>query len=539
MSVIAIANQKGGCGKTTTAINLAACLGNKNKKVLLIDTDPQGHASLGLGKRCDDMPGLFEVMSGNSSLEDVIIKDITDGVDLVPATISLAALDHILLDAEDRDQQLANHLKTVKDSYDFVLIDCPPTLGTISINVLVAANRVLIPIEMSLFSLDGVERLNETIDLVADKNNINLPISILPTIIDNRTLLSRQFLKQIWERFPDEVLPVNIHQTIKLKEAVYKGIPVIKHSAKCVAAMDYSRLATEMIRLDELYAIDNVTIKDIVEKEFNQLPVANINVEADINALGNINVVNDTQVSDTLLSDTLENESPVNDDIDHDMLEKTIRNIVQQSQVVQTTEGDVYSVDMSSRSNDTRIDDVEKAFEMALEMANEKNRDGLSETGNIDAVSDATRELINELSSDDSLEESVNDESGELLAEEVNSEVIELASALVEDTNITIDNLDDDQESKKVIWDYGNFAGKDVKIAGEFNDWIPDRGIKTFNGNGDLKKELYVTPGQYQYRIVVDGKWQDDPYNPNRVKNKFGGNNSLLNITPDQMPGVM
>lgn len=468
MSVIAIANQKGGCGKTTTAINLAACLGKKQKKVLLIDTDPQGHASLGLGKRCEDVPGLYEVMSGHGSINDVIIEQIADGVDIVPATISLAAIDHVLSEKSNKDKQLDKHLCDVKSNYDFVLIDCPPALSTISINVLVAADRVLIPIEMSLFALDGVERLHETIELVAEKYNKKLPVSVLPTMVDNRTLCSREFLKHIWERFPNEILPVNINQTVRLKEAVCQGLPVIEHARKSVAAMDYSRLATEIIQLTEQQ----------LETQL-EIPAETV-------------FFPDTDVAETALED---------DYLTNEILDKTIRDVVQtQESVIHTESGDVYSLVVSSQSGP------------------------------------AIEEEINEVPSAQAVVEARN----ELRAENKAYSATEVAQTVNDSNeNITINDLDDDDTNKKVILDYGDFAGKEVKIAGEFNDWIPDRGIETLDAGGDLKKVLRIPPGQYQYRIVIDGKWQDDPFNPNRVKNKFGGNNSLLDIAGGHLPGGM
>ena len=165
MMTIAIANQKGGCGKTTTAINLAACLGQQQQRVLLIDMDPQGHASLGMGLQCKDRWGLYEVLMFEAEINDVIIPGVSKGVDIIPATISLAAAEQLLSNLSKKDLQLLLHLEELETDYDYIILDCPPQLGLLSFNALRAADQLIIPLEMSSFALDGVERLSDTLAL--------------------------------------------------------------------------------------------------------------------------------------------------------------------------------------------------------------------------------------------------------------------------------------------------------------------------------------------------------------------------------------
>ena len=385
MTIIAIANQKGGCGKTTTAINLAACLGRKDCRVLLIDMDPQGHASLGLGQHCEDMAGLYEVFVQDVTLNEVILKEVTIGVDLVPATISLAAVEHLLADIPARERQLGLHLDQLQNDYDFVIIDCPPTLGMLSFNALRTAELALVPMEISRFSLDGILRLQDTIELLASRYDLEIPILILPTLVDYRTRFTRNILAEIKTRYRDELLPVYIHHTVRLKEAAWHGKPVIDHAPRSLVAADFHALAEIIVQRTRPAQI----LKDlsILEERLTQ---------------------------------------------DH------------QVQVIRE----------EAESTSGRMADIVSA-------SGEEDRQG---------------------------------------------------------------------QARRITLSFGDIASTDVKIAGDFNGWIPDKQVETRLHHGIITKSLRLNPGSYQYRLVIDGQWQEDPTNPNQAANIYGEINSILKV---------
>lgn len=369
MKIIAVANQKGGCGKTTTAINLAACLGKKEQRVLLLDLDPQGHASLGFGVYSDDARDLYDVFTGEVKLEDIIIPDVFAGVDVVPATMTLAAAEHLPVRSDERDRQLEIHLAGIGHRYDYMVIDCPPSMGLLSLNALMVADLVLIPIEMSLFGLNGIDHMYETIALLGERRGCSIPIRVVPTLVDSRTRLCRQFLHEVGERFADDVSSVMVQFTVRLKEAVRQGVPIIAYDPASTAAVQYLRLADELM--------SNLQEQPKTESEHEHA---------------------------------------------------------------------------------ARITGMKHAFEQAMARISK---------------SDARQ---------------------------------------------------------KVVLRLFGYAARDVQIAGDFNDWTPDRGVITRTAGDDVEKILMLAPGTYQYRYIVDGAWQEDPSNPEQALNFSGGFNSILHV---------
>jgi chromosome partitioning protein len=367
MKIIAIANHKGGCGKTTTAINLSACLGKKEQRVLLLDLDPQGHSSLGFGVFNEDARDLYDVFTGEVSLEEIILPGVFTGVDVVPATLTLAAAEHLPVRNEDRDEQLKIHLQPIRESYDYAVIDCPPSTGLLSLNALAVADLVLIPIEMSLFGLSGIDHMYKTIALMRARHNRDISIRVLPTLVDSRTRLCRHFLHEVGERFADDVSSVMVQSTVRLNEAVRQGVPIIAYDPTSTVAVQYNRLA------DELMSV------------LNTIPA----------------------------------------------------------------------------SGDARKSPI----------------------GQMKSAFDSARAQLRKFSGE-----------------------------------------------QKVTLRFYDMTGKDVRLAGSFNDWVPDQGVITRWADGVVEKVVTLMPGSYEYRLIIDGVWQEDPSNPEQVLNLSGGYNSILHV---------
>jgi chromosome partitioning protein len=358
MRIISIVNQKGGCGKTTTAINLAACLAMKERRVLLLDLDPQGHSCLGLGHRPEGAsPSLYDVFCGEADLNEVLVPQVQPGLTIAPSNLLLSAAEQSLAGANDRERRLLNQFRILRTPFDYILIDCPPSLGLLTINALRASDEAFVPVETSLFSLHGLAKLNETIQMIQANCSHLIDARIILTMFDPRTRISQEIRREITEQFPSSIFKTVIRNTVRLREAASRGIPVTSYAPGSIGSEDYNALAQEVLADEE-------------------------------------QILTSTPLTHT--------------------------------------------------------------SEVKTSLVNEK---------------------------------------GEVLI------TIQMPGA------------------------------KDVRVAGDFNEWIPDRKVFSIRDeNGLWKKVLRLSPGNYEYRIVVDGQWQEHPENPNIVENGCGGYNSLLTV---------
>ena len=247
--IIAVANQKGGVGKSTTAINLSAALAETGRKILLADTDPQGNSTSGFGIDKNNLQNtIYELMLGECNIEECVIKDVIDDVSILPSNVNLAAAEIELIDTENKELILKNEFEQIRQDYDYILIDCPPSLNLLTINALTASDSILVPLQCEYYALEGLSQLIYTINLVKERLNEDLDIEgIVFTMYDSRTNLSEQVVQNVRQKLENRYFDTIIPRNIRLAEAPSHGKPITVYDSKSSGANAYRKLAKAVV----------------------------------------------------------------------------------------------------------------------------------------------------------------------------------------------------------------------------------------------------------------------------------------------------
>lgn len=251
--IIAVANQKGGVGKTTTSTNLSACLAEKGKKVLLVDIDPQGNATSGVGIDKNDLENtVYDMIIGECSIGECLIKEALENLDVLPSNVNLSGAEIDLIGIDDREFILKKNIDKIKDNYEYIIIDCPPSLNMLTVNAMTTANTVLVPIQCEYYALEGLSQLLHTINLVKERLNPELEMEgVVFTMYDARTNLSLEVVENVKNNLKQSIYKTIIPRNVRLAEAPSHGLPINLYDGKSVGAESYRLLADEVIEREE------------------------------------------------------------------------------------------------------------------------------------------------------------------------------------------------------------------------------------------------------------------------------------------------
>ena len=427
MRVVTIINQKGGCGKTTVSINLASCLAELGKRTLLVDMDPQSHCAVGLAVPEDQIEqSIYDVLISASRNEPVnlseILWEISERFELAPASIDLAAFEQQMSGIIDRENCLVEVLNSVRDKYDYIVIDCPPAVGLLTFNAIRAATDVIVPVETGYFSLHGLSKQLETLSILCKQCSQKINVMVLASMYDIRTKMAREILGELRKHFSERMFKTIVNFNTKLKEATSLGQPVNEYDPVCKGHKDFQGLANELVGADT--GIDKF---ELMKEEIAVRP--------------------------------------------------------------------------SIKVKDLIPDRVEKISTLSDELA---------------AISSSAEELLGTIETEK--------QKKQILAQIPVVPKADLDKKLADFYGVR-------QVAGAVSFITLYPRAEKVQIAGDFNNWQPEQtSMKNVGDDGKWQLTLPLGPGKYRYRLVIDGQWQQDPYNEQLEINPFGEFNSVLEV---------
>jgi chromosome partitioning protein len=513
MRIIAIINQKGGCGKTTTSINVSACLARLGQRTLLVDLDPQGHCAVGLAVPEEQVErSIFDVLadasdipSGKQSKLSEVVWQIASDFDLAPSNLKLAAFEQLFAGRPGRENRLANALAQVKDRYKYAILDCPPSVGLITFNALKACDEVIVPVETGFFSLHGLTKMLQTVELMKEKAGKDVRVRILPTLYDTRTKLAREVLSELRAKFKNQLMESTVNFNTKLKEAASFGQPITEYDPGSRGYKDFVNLARELMGQQPLdvEAAPTEPLSRPMELVQRAKALANLtNLQFGRNLVSVPGGSNKNTDPDPGL------ELSADDDSSVATLPERRQSPISSSPVspspVSSTSSSamVASAATASMSLLAEIPDIAPILVSNLEntLANVGMNDIHADIAPAPAAPSPAPVARKSSPQPKTTEEKLAEFYG---VKRMGSEVLFAAHF--------------DQASE-------------VQIAGDFNNWSPVATPMKVDHRGRWVTSLALGPGRYRYRLVVDGRWITDPNNNYVESNQFGELNNVIEV---------
>lgn len=508
MRVIAIANQKGGCGKTTVAINLAAAMAREGQRTLLIDLDPQGHCALGLSVPEEQIRHqMADVLSGKGGVTlDRVVWQISGNFDLAPAKLELCELERQLANASDRETRLTKSLRDVADKYDIIVVDTPPNVGVLTANALLASDEVLVPVDTGYFALHGLSKQLETVEKIARRTGKRLSLRILGNLYDVRTKLAREILAELRRRHKELMLESFVNFNTKLKESTSFGQPITEYDPASSGCRDFVRLAREILALP--IAADALVVD---EPHTEAVAAAKVDDAATIVAATVDEVPEVLRRADELAAKA------------HALL-ATTKPLFGASDAL-----------LADAAGETVVLEAIEADRRPVADLGTTRR-GMTDDRSMAAAMDA---VAGALPATDGMERSPMT-TFPIAAAPANRAVPSAPAAAP-----ALDGIDHAAIQRRIDEAYGVHSSSDgvrfvlrmpgarnVRLAGDFNGWVADSIAlrASQRDEGVYAVTLPLSPGRYRYRYVIDGVWMSDPFNPRVETNQFGDFNSIVEV---------
>jgi chromosome partitioning protein len=499
MRIIAIINQKGGCGKTTTGINLAACLARLGQKTLLVDMDPQGHCGVGLAVPEDQIERtiydtLIEPSDGKVAKLADIVWQIASDFDLAPSNLKLAGFEQIFAGRAGREDRLLKALDTVRSVYDWVVIDCPPSVGLLTFNALRACDEVLVPVETGFFSLHGLAKVMETLELLKERANKDVLIRVLPTLYDTRTKLAREVLQELRAKFKDYLMESVVNFNTKLKEAASFGQPITEYDPGSRGYKDFVNLARELM------GHRPVDVEPPTNERLSR-PAELVQRARQLAQLTNYQFGRGT-----IKTPPASNETPA----------EAPRPLV--------TAG-------GNGNGNGNGNGGSNAFASLAELAKSGAKPtAFASTRRAESLSFGEDERHDASEPEHAAPRSIG--SGLATMRIADASVAPAPAAAPAKT--TEQKIEDfygvKQDGEEVLFAAKFEAARKVMIAGDFNAWTPISTPMQRTNGGVWQMRLPLPAGRYRYRLIVDGKWTTDPNNDRVETNQFGELNNVVEV---------